>query len=308
MEVSVVLNQMVVLFIIMLLGYFAYKKNIINDEASKAFSSLIVNITNPAFIISGVLGDSQIGDAKQVITVAVIATLMHLGLMIIGFIVTILMRIKKSENGLYNAMFVFSNIGFMGFPIISSIFGKEVLLYGAIFIIPFNVLVYTYGIYLLTKDKEGSKGSFSIKRIFNVGVIACIIAVLIYAFNIKLPSFVVSTVDMVGNVTTPLSMMVIGVSLAKINLKDLISDKNLYIFSIIKLLVIPIISAFIIKNFITDEIIYATTVLLLSTPVASMSVMLANEFDGNVELASKGVLVSTILSVITIPLVVFVVF
>lgn len=310
MDVTVIFNQMIVLFLIMLLGYYCYKKDIITEQSSKKLSSLVVNITNPALILSSVLGDAKIGTVSDLILVAVIATLMHIGLIGIAFLIPKLLRTPKSEQGIYNAMTVFSNLGFMGFPVISAIFGKEVLLYGAIFLFPYNILAYTYGIYMLTKDnkKSNEKSKFQWKSVFNAGVISSIIAVIIFTFQIKLPSFLVSSINMISNITTPTSMMVIGVSIGQLSLIKLFTNVRLYLFSIIKLVIIPIISYFILKPIIADQVIFGITLIMLCMPVGSMTAMLAKDYGGNDKLAAEGILLTTIMSVITIPLVVLILF
>jgi len=301
---------MIVLFLIMLLGYYCFRKDIITEDSSKKLSGLVVNITNPALILSGVLGDSKIGTPSDLVFVAIVSTIMHFGLIVIAVVIPKILRTPKSEDGIYKAMTVFSNMGFMGFPIISAIFGREVLLYGAIFLLPYNILAYTYGVYMLTKDnKDGKeKPKFNIKNLLNPGVIGSIVAIGIFIFNIKLPIFLVSSINMVSNVTTPLSMMVIGVSIVHISIGKLFTNGRLYIFSLIKLIIIPSIAFFILKPIIKDEVIFGTTVIMLCMPVGSMTAMLAKEHGGNDKLASQGILLTTIISVITIPLVVLILF
>ncbi len=305
MDVTIVFNQMLVLFLLMLTGYYSLKKSILNQEASKKISSLIVNITNPAFIISGVITDNRIGGIKELITVVFISVGMYIGLIVIAEILPRLLRIEQSNRGLYKAMIVFSNIGFMGFPIISAIFGREVLLYGAVFILPYNILAYTYGINVISNSENKT---FNVKNIINPGVIACVIAIFIFILNIKLPSFAINTINSIAGLTTPLSMIVIGISLGTLSFKDLFTDIKLYIFSFIKLIIIPIISFFILKFVSDDNVIIGTTIIMLSTPIGSMTAMLATEYNGNSKLASKAIIVTTIISVITIPLVTLILF
>lgn len=308
MDVKIVFNQMIVLFLLMLIGYYSLKKDIIDENTSKKLSSIIVNITNPAFIISGVLSETKIGSINDVILVFIVAIFMYIGLVLISLVLPKILRVKKKEDGIYKAMTVFSNVGFIGFPIISALFGKEVLLYGAIFILPYNILAYSYGIYVLTKDNDNEKVKLSFKNFVNLGIISCLVAVVIFIFNIKLPSFAIKTVDSLANLTTPLSMMVIGVSIGKLSFKELFTDVKLYVFSAIKLVIIPIFAFFILKYFVNDEVIIGTTIIMLCTPIGSMTAMLATEYGGDDKLASKGVLLTTIISIITMPLVIFLLF
>lgn len=190
----------------------------------------------------------------------------------------------------------------MGFPVIAAVYGNEALLYAAIFTLPFNVLIYTYGIAMVRgKDTEGE--GFQWKRILNIGVVSCLIAVALYLSSAPVPGFIRTAVAGLSGLTGPLSMMVIGISLSAISLKELFLDKKLLIYSAVKLLVIPVIGTLVIRQFIANELLAAVCMIMLATPVASMAVMLAGQYDRNVELASKGVAITTILSVITIPVV-----
>ena len=202
-------------------------------------------------------------------------------------------------------MTVFSNIGFMGFPVISALYGSGALLYAALFMIPYNVLIYTYGISAMSIGKKigEKKGSWNPGRIFNIGVVACVLTIIIYLTGIRLPEFVEKTVTNLSNLTAPLSMMVIGASLATFDLKKLFLDARLLVFSMIKLLMIPVIGMLIIKQFVSSEMICGVCMVMLATPVGSMTAMLAQQYDGDYEMASKGVALTTILSVATMPLV-----
>ena len=134
-------------------------------------------------------------------------------------------------------------------------------------------------------------------------MVACIVSIIIYFFNIPLPAFVETTVTNLSNLTAPLSMMIIGASLATIDLKKLFTDGKLLLFSLIKLVIIPAAGVLLIRQFVSNEIICGVCMVMLATPVGSMTAMLAQQYEGDYEMASKGVALTTILSVVTIPLV-----
>lgn len=297
------LQQMIVLFLVMLVGFLAYKKNYINDNASKKLSSIVVNIANPALILSSVLSMDNTITGKDLMTTVVIAIAVFAGLLIISIFIPIIFRVEKQSAGAYQVMTVFSNIGFMGFPIISSVYGSSALLYATLFLIPYNILIYTYGIHTMKAGKKEGKEKLKIGQILNIGVIACILAILLFIFHVKLPEFLGSVITMLSNLTAPLSMMVIGASMAVIDWKKLLSDYRLLLFSLFKLFVLPIIGTLIVKQVISNEVICGVTMVMLATPVGSMTAMLAQEYNGDYELASKGVMLSTLLSVVTLPIV-----
>ena len=199
-------------------------------------------------------------------------------------------------------MTIFSNIGFMGFPVISALYGNEALLYASVFLIPFNILIYTYGI-LALKSNDGEKEKLDLKKVLNIGVFSCFISIILSFVQLPIPSFVKTTVSMLSDLTAPLSMMVIGASMATIDIKKLFTDIRLLLFSVLKLVIVPVAGLFLLKLFIRDQMLLGVCMVMLATPVASMTAMLSQQYDGDYELASRGVALTTILSVATMPLV-----
>lgn len=347
----VMLQQMIVMFLLMITGYVCFKKKIITHESSKKLSALVVNVANPCLVLGSALGDNQI-QGKELLQTFLLVLVMYTLLLIVAQFLPKLLRVGKKSRGTYGAMTVFTNLGFMGFPVVSAMYGSGALLYAAVFMIPFNVLIYTYGVGALSvkecggddveygtrltgvsesKEKisgreqcgeaslndecrrkidgeEGEKKASSgkametVKKIFNIGVIACIVALLLYFIKPPVPSFLTSTITHLGNLTAPLSMMVIGASLAELSLRDLFLDYRLLLFSLIKLLIIPACWMLFVNHFVEQEILRGVCFVMMATPAASMTAMLAQQYDGDYETASKGVALTTLLSVITMPI------
>jgi len=296
------LQQMIVLFVLMLIGFFVSKKGYISDATFKQMSWLVVYVACPAMVISGSVNSGKMMEGKELFAALGLTIAIYIVLIIIGLLTPMFLGVPKEDRGVYKVMMIFSNIGFMGFPLIGSLYGTEALLYAALFQIPFNVLIYTYGI-LVLKKKTDENEKLDLKKILNIGVICCIISIVISIFQIETPAFVKNIVSNLSNLTAPLSMMVIGASLTKIRFKDLFTDARLLLFCALKLLVIPVVFLLVLKQFIDNDMVLGVCMVILSTPVASMTAMLAQQYDGNYALASKGVAVSTILSVITMPIV-----
>lgn len=297
----VVLSQMIVLFIVLLIGVLANKKGIINDQIEKSLSWIVINIANPALIISSSLSKNKNISGKDLAGVMIIAIAMYVGLIILAYIITKLLRVNKKEMGAYMVMFVFSNIAFMGYPVISGIFGKGALLYALLFSLPFNILIYTYGV--LAIGGNSNLSNLQLSKILNIGVLACLVSILLFAIKIPVPNFIKTLIDMLGNLSAPLSMMVIGSSLVKMDLKSVMKNYKMMIFIAVKQLLFPILAAFAIRGLIDSELIFGIVVIMLAMPIASMTAMLANQYNGDYKLVSEGVAFSTIVSVISIPLI-----
>lgn len=292
---------MLVLFILMLVGVCCRNCGIFNDEANKRISSLVVNVANPALILSSSINQEAVIEGMEFVKTFLLAWGMFGVVMVIAHFIPRILRADISEYGTYKTMTIFSNIGFMGFPVISALYGSEALLYATMFLIPFNVLIYTYGISVM--KKQGEKTGFQLRKILNVGVVSCAVALVIYLTKLPIPAVVENAVDSISGLTAPLSMMVIGDSLTKINLKKLFCNGRMLVFSGIKLLLIPIVGVSLIKLLNLNPLLTGVCMIMLATPVGSMNAMLAQEYGGDYELASQGVTITTLLAVITMPLV-----
>ncbi len=296
------LQQMIVLFVLMLIGFFVNKKGYVSDATFKQMSWLVVYVACPAMVISGSVNSGKMMEGRELFAAMGLTLAIYAVLILLGFITPFLLGVPKEDRGVYKVMMIFSNIGFMGFPLIGSLYGAEALLYAALFQIPFNVLIYTYGI-LVLKKKTDDNEKLDLKKILNIGVICCIISIVIALFQIETPTFVKTIVSNLSNLTAPLSMMVIGASLTKIRFRDLFTDMRLLLFCGLKLIIIPVAMLIVLKQIIDNTMVLGVCMVILATPVASMTAMLAQQYDGNYPLASKGVAVSTILSVLTMPFV-----
>lgn len=300
------LQQMIVLFIYIALGYGAAKKGVMDETFSKKISWVVVNVANPALTLSAVVNGDGTIKGKELLLTAVIALVILGGMVLLSLAIPFIFRVRKEQKGVYRLMSAFNNIGFMGFPVIVAVYGQEALLYAAIFSMLFNVLIYTYGIQTVQKGTKGIEWG----KVFNIGVIGSILAIAIYLLGIPTPEFFNTTMSGLSGLTAPLSMMVIGISLTSIRLKELFLDKRLLLYSLTKLLVIPILAMQVIVRVIDNEMLCGVCMVMLATPAASMTAMLAQQYgdEESAEQAAKGVALTALLSVVTIPVVSAVVF
>ena len=167
----------------------------------------------------------------------------------------------------------------------------------------YNILIYTYGIAVLQGD-AGKKLSFSnLKNILNMGTLSCCITLLVFSFKIPINPVVQTTVTYLGNVATPLSMMTIGFSLGRANIFTIFNDKRLYLFTFIKLIIIPTIGVLILGRLNLPVQVLGVSAVMLSMPIGNLPVMLANQYGVNSESCAKGIIITTLFSVITVPLI-----
>ena len=304
MDIQVVLDQMIILFLVMIVGYIANKTKVLDENLNQKLSTFVLNITSPALILSSVAEPVQ-GDFKLVLQMISISVAVYLVLPFIGIIFAKLLRIPKEDRNLYQFMTIFSNIGFMGYPVVQAIFGNQALFFAAICNLVFNVVCFSYGVFLISGEE---KLSFDIKKIVNPGIIFSILAVIIYITKWQMPSILAQTSSLVGSITTPLAMMIIGSSLAEIPLKEVLNDARIYVFTIIKQIFMPIVFWLILRRFITNELVLGVSVVLQAMPIASITLMFSSQYGGNTSLASKSIFITTLASVFTIPTLVYILF
>lgn len=306
----ILFQQMLVMFIYMLLGYCSCKKHFLDEQAGSRLSWIVVNIANPAMVLSSAVNSEGTIEGNELATTAILAVVMYAALILLAEILPRVIRVSQKQRNLYQVMTVFNNIGFMGFPLIAATFGSGALLYAAVFSMVFNILLYTYGIQKFQGKNEAGNG-FQIKKIFNVGVLSCIIATALYLSKFPVPQVLKSVSLGLSNLTGPLSMIVIGISLAGMKMKELFGDRRLLVYTVLKLLLVPVIGTMIITNIISNQLLCEVCMIMLATPAASMTVMLAKQYSDSAEiadLAAKGVALTTLLSVVTIPIVSLIVF
>ena len=195
------LGKMAVLFAYMMIGYFCSRRNYLDARASKVISFLVLNFASPALVISGTI--NRQGDVPGGLFPTVLAAVcLFGGMFAVAFLLPVLLRVPVGQRGVYRLMTIFSNIGFMGFPVVQALYGEEALLHTAIFQIPYNLLIYTYGIYELTGNQKGENGAgFEWKKMINVGVAAGLLAILLYILRWDAPGFVRETLSGLGSLT-----------------------------------------------------------------------------------------------------------
>ena len=294
------LQQMLVLFGYMLVGYFLSKNHICGNEFSTKMSWIILNIANPCMIIAGVAdGDGTIKGGELLVT-AGIAVAEFVILLLLSRLVVIIFKVPKEEQPVYKLMSVFTNMGYMGFPVVAAVYGNSALLYVAIFNIVSNIVAYSWGI-ATAAGGDGEK--FDVKKILNTGLLSTFVAIGIYLTGCPIPTFMKNFFSGWSNVTAPLSMTVIGISLAGFPIRELFTNVRLILFSLYKLILIPILASLVVAQFVTNEVLLGVCMIMIATPVATIVGMFEQQYGDQQELAAKGIALTTVLSVVTIPLV-----
>lgn len=302
MDIFVIFQTMLKLFFMLILGYVLFRCHIFDEHTNKKISALIVNCTSPLLIISSIAGVES--DNKSIVFLLMGAgVLMYLGFIVVGKIINRVLRFPKQDWPVYECMVVFANTGFMGYPVLISVFGQESVFYASLLHMAFNLFIYTYAIMCLTK-KSDDKFTFNAKQLLTPGIILLFVAIFIYIFDIQLPGVVLETVNSIGGLTSPLSMMMIGSSLALYPIKESLTDWRSYLFAGVRLFVMPFITMLVCRLLNINSYYANIAIVTNAMPVASMVLMMATQYNANKEIVTRNIIVSTLLSVITIPVVV----
>jgi len=318
MDIQIIINQILVLFILMAAGFVISKAKVLTREGNKTLTKLVLSVTLPCTILSSVF------ENEFEITAGGTAyfLLMSLFAISIAFIISLpvvrLMGGNKDNQGLLHFMATFGNSGFFGFPVAIAIFGISSAYYIALFSILFNVLVFSVGIIMVSRkvtagenraDRtvgDGRTGSgFNPKSLINPTLITALSAIFIALAGFKLPYVATEAIRITGNITIPGAMIIVGSSLAFVPLKTVFSEWRVIPVTLLKLVVIPVITWLILKQIITNELLLGVLVVISAMPVAAMAPILAIEYDANEQIASAGIFLSTLLCGVTIPLVVY---
>lgn len=307
MNFSALLTIIATLFLLMACGFFARKKGIIDDVASKRLSTLIIKIGQPMMIISALteaeFSYENLGDGFLFIGIGII---FHA---VMGGLAFILCKGFKDldERKITEFSLMFVNGGFIGFPILEALFGAKGLFLAAFFNISFHLFIWSWGVAILARKRSDIK--LTVRKIFiNLGSIPCLIGVLIYMLVIPFPSFVLPAFLSkfflyLSNLCTPISLLITGALLATRTPKQIFGSGKIYYFSFMKLIVLPLIVCVICKliGLPQDMTLFVTVEAAL--PAASSITMFSEIYGLNSGYASQTVGTSSLLSVGTLPLV-----
>ncbi len=287
---------MLKLLVAVIIGFGAGKKGILNNAVNKGLSALVVNITCPFLIVY--VAATQEQASSQVTGILGFGFLLYGGLVLLSYGLSSIF-FSGGQRGMHQLLLTFSNVSFMGLPLVESLYGQDAVFLINILHIPFNLLIFTWGIFLLTENRERIQWKKIMQGL--PGILASLLALGISLTGISVPGMLLTPLSFIGSVTTPLSMLVMGGILAQYSFKEIWGEKRVYLLAVWKLLVYPLAGFLLANLFFEDAVIIGVITLSMGMPSASMCVMLCAQYGGDEKTASAGVMVTTLLSFITLP-------
>ena len=291
---------MVILFTIVVLGYALCKLGYMGDKFDQKLSSIVIDVTCPALILSSVMG-AELPDRSLILPLLGISFLTYILLLVYGFWVPRFVSKSRDEQGMIGFALMFANVGFIGYPIVSAIFGPKAVFYAALLNIPNTFFIFTAGV-MLVKGEHNMK-SLSAKVLFSPAMIAAFVAALMVAFSVRTPDIIARPVTMVGNITIPAALMVIGSSMARLPLKEIIGSPKVYFASLLRLVVVPLSVYFLFRFCGVSDVINNINTVIIAMPVASYGTMFCMKYGRNPSLMTEMTFITTLGSILTIPLI-----
>jgi len=304
MDMMALINQLGTMFIFIVIGIIANKSGVINESGHKMLSKIVLTICQPALILAAAMNSNLSYTNLEILKFFGLSWIFYGVLIALAFILTPLLRAPKNKIGLYRFMVIFGNVAFMGYPIIGSMLSNEWVFVASIFTIPYNSLAYSVGILMVGSGNE--KGiRVNPKAILNPALVATVLSLIIVLLRLKFPTVIFSSAKSLGDMITPASMLVIGASLGGMKLRDLFGDARIYVISFFKLIVAPVVIWMLARLVISDKELIAMLTITAAMPVAVASTMISIQYGGDEQSASRGVFLSTILSLLTLPLITY---
>ncbi|MDI6617939.1 MAG: AEC family transporter [Clostridiales bacterium] len=298
-----VFNQIIALFLIILTGYAIRKLNAVERQFEKGLVDFIMNIAIPALTISSMAYKFSFDTLKNCGIVIIVCIILSAVLVIIAYAVTFFLKAGDATKDVYRFMLIFANTGFVGFPIINAAYGKVGVFYTAVYNLPYNILMWTVGLIILNSRKM----KMSAKSMINPGTVSVLAGFVIFILSIKIPSPIASAIKMTGDLATPLSMIYIGFNLADADIKNIFTDITAFFMCILRLIIIPLLFFMMLKPFIKDPLILNIITILSAMPAAANTAIFAGKLGSDKHTASWVVCLSTIMSIATLPFIIYII-
>lgn len=312
MGFSTIVDQIAILGVLAICGILAFRFKILNNSAKEVFNKLVFYITLPLLIITKLSSLTLTSDILRNGIFVILGTYLILFIqLMLGKLSAKLFKLERPQAAIHSLHTMLGNIVFLGFPLLDALFpGGEAILYAAIYQLTMNTVMWSYGVYVLDPSSNGG-GLKNLKKLINPNTVALTLGLLMMIFGIRLPVLLQISLGGLGQTTLYIAMIYIGILLAQIKIRDMLNRIDVFALSFNKLIILPIIFIFLFRflievlNLQINNIAFSVLILEAAMPCMTILVLLAKQFGADDELAMKNFVVSTILSLLTLPLILY---
>lgn len=266
MTIFTVFFQMLSLLIMIGCGYVVAKKGMMDAHTNSQLSEVIVKLLNPLLFFSSAANSVGLIPLDTMALTALIAIGMFVIFIAAGILLSPLFDRHPDQQKIFQMMFVFSNLGFIGIPVVNSILGAEYVVYVTEFLLVYNLVFYTYGVAVM----DGHFSMDSLKAMVNPGTVCSLAAILVIVLEISIPEFIKTAITYLGNAASPMALISVGYTLACSDLKKIFGEPRLYIFSLIKLLILPLLMLPLLRFVTKDPALISVCMVLFGMPIGNM--------------------------------------
>lgn len=300
-QFSIVLQQLFIFAVYVCAGIICVKCKIFNEESLSALSKFIINVTMPVMIFCNLLSGPAMSDLLSATPIFVFYLISFIVLYLLNCLVVRFFTFDEKKANIYKALATFSNAGFIGIPLILTLFNEQGAIFMSLCMVVDQLMLWTLGVKLTSNTKISTFQT--LKKFVNPALISIFIALIGLAFNLRLPSGVQLALQPVGAMTSVLSLVYTGGLFCYSNVKEYFKNLEIYVIILLKMIVFPIIIWLTLKNFDVSADIIKTVVLLNALPTMTSIAIFAKKYENHGEYAAAVVLITTLFSLLTLPLV-----
>ena len=289
------------LFALVVVGYIAGRLGYMGSEFDKKLSSLVINITCPALILSSAM-TGELPDRRLILPLLGISLLTYVILSGVALFLPRYLTRKKEDEGVVGFALMFGNVGFMGYPVVASIFGHQAVFYAAVLNVVNTFAVFTIGTILIVGELGDGK-RFQKKVLYSTPMLSAYLAMLIVALGIDhIPGVISQPLTMLGNITVPAALLIIGSSMSQLSARTMLGNPTVYTTTVFRLLLIPLAFYYLCSALGFDPYVVNINTLVIAMPVATYGTILCLKYNRDTTLITEVTLITTLLSMLTIPL------
>lgn len=292
------LCEMLVLLFAIVLGYGANRMGIMGGEMDQKVSKLLLTFTLPSMILAAVVTGDALPGLAEVLSILKVALVFYLLEAVFMLAVPRFLGGTPAQKGVWRYALMFPNVGFIGYPVAVALFGQEALFYAVVLALPFNLMSFALGPLLLAGAKR-----FKLRQVFSPCVVASLLALILALSGLRPPVLLGEMLDFVGGITVPLSLLLVGSLLAGLPAGQVFASPKLWILSVLRLLVLPAVLCLILRGLDIGYMVLGVAVTQMAMPVAVNGSMLSMEYGGDTQCMAQVTFLSTLASIITIPVV-----